>query len=265
MTGLVTVAPDELPSGRRLCEIRLAHAARSNALCPALLDALADALAGAGRMEARFILLTAEGRNFSTGGDVARFRDAVAEGRALAYADTVVGRLNEIILALLGAPALVVAAAGGAITGGSTGLVLAADMVVLGEDAFIQPWYREVGFAPDGGWTALLPEAIGAHRALSIQMRNARIEAPEALGLGLADLVAPDDPRTAALAAIAEMDAAEPDALIAAKRLVWDEARRTCVAAWLAAERQAFCARIGLPETARGMDRFLSRRRKRHA
>jgi len=62
-----------------------------------------------------------------------------------------------------------------------------------------------VGFSPDGGWTALLPELIGAARALAIQISNQRIGAQEAVALGLAQSVveAPDESaRELAIAAL---------------------------------------------------------------
>ncbi len=253
-----------LESGRVATEIRLTHAERSNSLAPELLKELAAAFSDPVTTEAPFVLLTAEGRNFSTGGNIARFRDAVRGGFATAYAEDVVGMLHDVILQILRARSIIVTAAQGAVTGGSFGLVAASDAVVLSEDAFLQPYYREVGFAPDGGWTAILPDLIGAKRALGAQLFNTRIEAETARAFGLADRVcSTNDLRDQAFAAIRSMDtAAGFDALIQAKALVWDSARLAQIETRLAAEKAAFCKRIVLPETLAGMDAFLGQRKK---
>ncbi|WP_349371550.1 enoyl-CoA hydratase/isomerase family protein [Salinarimonas sp.] len=255
---LATLAIDG-PAAR----VTLARPQRHNALVPELLADLRAALAEACASPARTIVLAGEGRSFSTGGDVGAFRDAAARGEAAlrAYAGEIVGLLNAAILDLVAAPVPVIASVRGAVTGGAAGLVLAADLVALADDAFLQPWYGAVGFAPDGGWTALLPERIGPQRALGAQAVNARIAAPDALRLGLADAVTPaaalEDTVSAWLAAIAEQDR---ETLRAARRLVWDDARRAALALRLEAERQAFLALVVRPETRAGMEAFLARR-----
>ncbi|NIQ52921.1 MAG: enoyl-CoA hydratase/isomerase family protein, partial [Gammaproteobacteria bacterium] len=71
----------------------------------------------------------------------------------------------EAILEIAFGPVPMVAAVHGVLTGGSLGLVLACDRVVLAAETTIRSWYATVGFAPDGGWTALLPGVIGRRRA----------------------------------------------------------------------------------------------------
>jgi 2-(1,2-epoxy-1,2-dihydrophenyl)acetyl-CoA isomerase len=76
-------------------------------------------------------VLRGAGRHFSTGGDVARFAEAVAAGEGRAYAERVVGGLNRAILRLAALPCPVIAQVQGALTGGALGLVLAADLVSM--------------------------------------------------------------------------------------------------------------------------------------
>lgn len=259
MTAQVATDRIGLPGGLRALAVTLDNPARCNALTEPLVDQLAAALDS--DPGAPFVLIRAEGRHFSTGGDVAAFDAAARAGRTEAHATALVGALQRIVLGLKAREAIVVAAAQGAITGGSAGLVLAADLAILSENAFLQPWYREVGFAPDGGWAALLPELAGARAALAWQLQNTRIDAAQALRLGLADRVVPaPDLDAAARDMLADLAAAaDPGALIAAKRLVWDDARLAALKARLAAEQAAFLDRIALPSTRAGMARFLSR------
>lgn len=254
MTGLVTTCFADLPSGATCARLRLS-APRANALEPGLLQALSDALDAAEKGRADVILLTSAGRNFCSGGDVARFAAEVTAGRGVAYAGEVVPRLQQIVLRLLSMPRIVGVAAKGAITGGGAGLLFAADLAVLSPDAFVQPFYTRVGFAPDGGWTAVLPERVGAGAAATWQLRNARVDAAAARGMGLAAAV-DEDPETRALALLSDTNI---DAVKVSKRLIWDAMRLRAVEARLKAETAAFRARITQPDTVVGMARFLAR------
>lgn len=248
-----------------LCEIdgdiarlTLNRPERHNSLVPELLEELLAAIAQVHRDDnARIVVIAAAGRSFSTGGDLAAFHEAED---VAAYSTRLVGLLNETILALLDLPQPVIARVQGPVTGGSLGLLLAADLVVLAEDAFLASYYVEVGFSPDGGWSALLPERIGHARASEIQLLNRRVTAGEAKALGLAHAIAP----------LAELDrqveawtgtlSAKVDSgLRAAKARLLDAARRASIAEALEAERRSFVDHVTRPETRAGVARFLGR------
>lgn len=104
----------------------LDRAERHNSLIPDFLDEISAALDKVDRDG--FIcaaVLRAEGTSFSTGGDLGEFLDhwdGMDDVRN--YAESVVGRLNEVVLQLLGLRVPVVAAVQGWVTGGSLELVL---------------------------------------------------------------------------------------------------------------------------------------------
>jgi 2-(1,2-epoxy-1,2-dihydrophenyl)acetyl-CoA isomerase len=163
---------------------------RHNSLVPAFLE---EMLAGLEALRAengvRATVLQANGRSFSTGGDVAGFADHLDD--LAAYAGEIVGLLNRVILALVELPVPVVAAVHGLVTGGSLGLVLGCDVVLVAPEASFAPYYSVVGFSPDGGWTALLPGVIGLKRAADVLLRNETITAELAVAWGLASRVVP--------------------------------------------------------------------------
>jgi 2-(1,2-epoxy-1,2-dihydrophenyl)acetyl-CoA isomerase len=232
---------------------------RHNSLVPELLEEL---LAWLAQVEAapdvRAVILQANGRSFSTGGDVAGFVTHLDSLEA--YALRIVGLLNETILALLQLPAPVVAAVQGIVTGGSLGLLLACDLVLVAPQATFTPYYSVVGFSPDGGWTALLPALIGPKRAAAILMQNQTISAEEALAWGLANkIVTGDSLRVEALKVAQEIAAKKAGSIRHTKRLMvgshGDVARR------LEEERARFVRQIVTPEARQGMATFLDRRR----
>lgn len=242
-----------------VARVTLDRPARHNSLVPALLEQLRDAARRLGADETvRAVVLAGAGRSFSTGGDVAAFHDA-GDGVA-AYAERVVGLLNETVLALLDLPQPLIVRLHGPVTGGSLGLVLAADLVAMTPEAFIAPYYVEVGFAPDGGWRAILPERIGRARAAEIQLRNRHVGADEAVRLGLATEVVAADALDARIAEWTDGLAAKvPGGLAAAKAGLLPPERRAAYADGLEAERRAFVDRVARPETRAGMARFLGR------
>lgn len=173
-----------------VAELELNRPQRSNSLVPEMLEAMADALAQVeARAQTRVLILSARGQAFSTGGDLGAFLEHWQEIEN--YSRRIVGGLNRVVLALARLRVPVIAAAQGWTTGGSIGLLLGADMVLLADNARLAPYYTEVGFSPDGGWGRLLPDLIGARRAAELQYLNRPLLADEAVALGLANRVVP--------------------------------------------------------------------------
>ncbi|MGP4024402.1 enoyl-CoA hydratase/isomerase family protein [Actinomadura sp. 3N407] len=278
----------ELAAG--VATITLDRPRRHNSLVPQLLTDLLTVIEGLPD-ETRAVVLAAEGRSFSTGGDVRAFAEhaglplggrppappgslrsagspvggrpptppealrAIEAGdKALAeYAEEIVGLLNRAVLALLRLEIPTVAAVHGPVTGGSLGLVLATDIVLVGPEATFAPWYTVVGFGPDGGWTALLPERIGRARAAAVQLLNETIDARTAVDWGLAHRLH-DDVRRAARDTAAELTGRRAAAV--AKRLLAPDL--DAVAARLETERRAFVRQVTTPESREGMIAFLN-------
>lgn len=232
---------------------------RHNSLVPALLREMLAALETLGaQADVRAVVLQANGRSFSTGGDVRGFYDHIDTLET--YADTIVGLLNQVMLALIELPLPVVAAVHGLVTGGSLGLVLASDIVLVTPAASFTPYYGLVGFSPDGGWTALLPAIIGPQRATEILMHNRTISAEQAVAWGLASrVVRADSIREEALNTAQDIAAKKPGSLRHTKQLLsltyGDLAER------LEAERSHFVRQISSEEARAGILAFVEKSR----
>lgn len=86
----------------------------------------------------------------------------------------------------------IVAVNGHAIGLGAT-LTLAADIRVAAESALFSFPFLSLGTMPELGCTALLPRLVGFGRALDICLRSDKLDAAEALRVGLVTRVVPDD------------------------------------------------------------------------
>lgn len=244
-----------------MATLTLARPAMQNALVPDLLLDLCVALEQIGRRsETRAVVLAAEGEAFSIGGDMRRFATEMAGPALQTYAAELVGLLNQAVLALLRLPQPVVAAVHGHVTGGSLGLVLACDLVVMADDAVFKAHYATAGFTPDGGWTALLPRLVGSRRAAACLLLNRSLGAGQALDWGVVNELAPAGEVAAIAQQAAERIAASPEATMrAAKRLLGPEIALAGVEAALEAERQRFVAAIVEPAARDGVADFLRR------
>lgn len=232
---------------------------RHNALVPELLEqARTEVARAAGSTEVRVLLLEAAGPSFSTGGEVADF--ARHTGSALGdYARRTVGELHALVMDLLRLEVPVVVAVDGPVTGGSLGLVLAGDVVVASPRAWFAPYYARVGFSPDGGWTALLPEVVGERRALAWQLLDERVVADTALAWGLVTHLA-DDPRGRARELATRVAGLRRGALARTKRLVRGDL--ASVQERLDRELESFLDQVTTEEAARGMRDFLGSRKR---
>ncbi len=233
--------------------IMLNRPARHNALIPELLTDVRSSIAQAREDGAACLVLQAAGRSFSTGGDVAEF--AARSGPELEeYARVIVGELNEVIMDLIALKTPVVAAVHGPVTGGSLGLVLAADIAVGAPSAWFQSFYNDVGFSPDGGWTALLPRQVGRARASAWLLNNVRISSQTAHEVGLLTHI-DENPATLAHELARDIVSRPPGSIGRTKALLGPDLRD--VRAGLDRELEQFVDQILTEEAHRGMAAFL--------
>ncbi len=237
--------------------ITLNRPERHNSLVLPLLDGLVAAVDDAeAQADVRAIVLTANGPSFSTGGDLGGFLDNAS--RIEDYAAELVGRLNDAITRLIESPLPVIVAVDGQVTGGSLGLVLAGDIVLVTERASFTPYYSVVGFSPDGGWTALLPDIIGRTRVSAVLAENRTITARQAHEWGIANNLADGDSlEDAVQAIIARVLDGNSESLTSSKRLLVprDYVDR------LEAERRQFVERVGSADALAGVRAFVERGR----
>ncbi len=92
---------------------------------------------------------------------------------------------------VLGMPQPAIAAVDGFALGGGLELALSCDLIVLGDGAVVGLPEVSVGVIPGGGGTQLLTRRVGWSRAASLIFTARRLDAAEALALGVADEVVP--------------------------------------------------------------------------
>jgi isohexenylglutaconyl-CoA hydratase len=192
-------------------------------------------------LEARALVLSGSGGHFCAGADFGRFLELMqgAAGHAddpIAHYNRQFGAMLERLAAL---PVPTVALVTGVAMGGGCGLAAACDRVIAADNATFAMPEVTLGVAP-AQIAPFIVRRAGARRARWLMLSAARIKAPEAHSVGLADVVVPAaELRTALEADLRLLAAAEPAALRATKRIV-TRALETPLAASLDAAAQEF-------------------------
>ena len=117
---------------------------------------------------------------------------------------------------LLGKP--VIAAVSGAAVAGGMELALWCDMRVMEEDAYFGVYCRRFGVPLIDGGTVRLPRLIGMGHAMDLILTGRKVEADEALRMGLANRVVPKGGAREAAITLAQQLAAFPQATMLADR-----------------------------------------------
>jgi putative hydratase len=103
-----------------------------------------------------------------------------------AYFKSTLDRYNALLFQLSALPVPVVAAVNGTCRAGGFELMLAADLVIVVDDARIGDVHTPFGVMPGGGSTQRLPRLVGAQRARDIILTGRWLTGVQAAAAGLA-------------------------------------------------------------------------------
>jgi enoyl-CoA hydratase len=112
----------------------------------------------------------------------------------------------------------VIAAVSGAAVAGGMELALWCDMRVMEEDAYFGVYCRRFGVPLIDGGTVRLPRLVGMGHAMDLILTGRKVEAAEALQMGLANRVVPKGEAREAAITLARQIAAFPQATMRADR-----------------------------------------------
>jgi 2-(1,2-epoxy-1,2-dihydrophenyl)acetyl-CoA isomerase len=173
--------------------VTLARPDAMNALDTALKVALLDRLrADAEDERVRAVVLTGQGRAFCVGQDLAEHAHNLEHDPDAVWA-TVPEHYTPIATLLATMPKPVVAAVNGVAAGAGAAFAFACDFRVVSERAGFNMAFAGVGLSADSGSSWSLPRLVGVARAKDLLLRPRTVPADEALALGLATEVVPDD------------------------------------------------------------------------
>jgi enoyl-CoA hydratase/carnithine racemase len=224
-----------------------------NALSTAVqTDLGAAATQVAGDPAVRAVIIYGGEKVFAAGADIKEMASA-SYAQMTRDSTRLQAALNSV--AAIGKP--VIAAVTGYALGGGLELALCADFRVMGETARVGQPEILLGLIPGAGGTQRLPRLIGPAKAKDLIFTGRFVGAAEALMIGLADKVVPDDLVYAAAQEMAAAYAAGPAIALAAAKQAIDLGLETDLATGLEYERLGFAGLFATEDAQVGMRSFL--------
>ncbi|MEZ5891109.1 MAG: enoyl-CoA hydratase/isomerase family protein [Xanthobacteraceae bacterium] len=224
MANVQTSATVEVAIDRPIAVVALNRPEVRNAVNETLRADFIAALARvAGDDAVRGVVLTGNGPAFCAGGDIAAMQQNLnaAQGELGFNGWQRQRRLHEAVGALHRLTKPTIAAVNGPAIGLGCDLALCCDFIIAAEHASFAMSFILRGLVPDGGGLYFLPRRIGLARAKELIFTGRRVDAQEALAMGMIDRVTkPATLVTEARAWAAEVSGGSTVALALAKEIL---------------------------------------------
>jgi 2-(1,2-epoxy-1,2-dihydrophenyl)acetyl-CoA isomerase len=241
--------------------IRLNRPEKMNAIGALTRKQLGEAIKQAERDEStRVLVLTGTGRAFCSGADVTE----MAEGAGMRKPEDVGNVLrNEYMpmltrLRTMAKPTI--AAMNGPAAGIGASFALACDIRIAVPEAYILEAFVNIGLAPDGGVSWLLPRLAGTGVAYEMFFTGKPLPAADAHRLGVINRLVPAERLEEEVRDLANQLAAQPRGAMANAKRALTHALESSYEEALEFESYLQEAQSATPEFAEGVRNFLARR-----
>ncbi len=206
----------------------------------------------------RAVILNANGKLFSAGGDLASM--AAAGDNADVMLNGIAEQCHAAYSTLSRMRAPVIAAINGPAAGIGFSLSVIADITLASDKASFLMAYTAAGLSPDGGISFLLPKIIGIKRAKELALTNRKLSAQQALDWGLINEVVPaDELQAQALKLATTLSQGATQALGSVKSL-FSSAHNESLEGQMTLEAAAITKNVKSRDGQEGIQAFLERR-----
>jgi 2-(1,2-epoxy-1,2-dihydrophenyl)acetyl-CoA isomerase len=244
--------------------IQLNRPEKMNAIGALTRQQLGEAIKQAERDDAvRVVVLTGSGRAFCSGADVTEMVAGAGMRTPEDVGNVLRNEYMPMLTRLRTMPKPVIAAMNGPAVGIGASYALACDIRIATPEAYLMEAFVNIGLAPDGGVSWLLPRLAGTGIAYEMFFTGKALSAADAHRLGVINRVVPADRLEAEVRELAAQLAAQPrQAMAAAKRAV-NHALESSYEEALEFESYLQEAQAASHEFADGVQAFLARRSKK--
>jgi len=240
--------------------VRLNRPDKLNALNEEMTEALLAALDEARDPRVRAVLLGGTGRGFSAGQDLEAFVQMQLAAQPVSVADHLRRGYNVVVTRIRTLEKPVIAALNGIAAGVGLSIALACDLRIAADDAVLTLGFSKIGLIPDGGGSLMLPLLAGFGRGLELAWSSDKLDAHEALRIGLVNRVVPAAAfAEQTLAYAAKFAALSPVAIGLTKR-AFNRAMMPHLARWLDEEAELQGEAAKGPDLREGVQAFMQKR-----
>jgi 2-(1,2-epoxy-1,2-dihydrophenyl)acetyl-CoA isomerase len=245
--------------------IRLNRPEKMNAIGALTRKQLGEAIKQAERDDAvRVVVLTGSGRAFCSGADVTEMAE---EGGGMRTPEDVGNVLRTEYMPMLTRlrtmPKPVIAAMNGPAVGIGASYALACDIRIAVPEAYLLEAFINIGLAPDGGVSWLLPRLAGTGVAYEMFFTGKPLQAVDAQRLGVINRLVPAEKLEDEVRELAGQLAAQPKGALAAAKRAVNHALESSYEEALEFESYLQEAQAGSEEFAAGVQAFLAKRSKK--
>lgn len=205
----------------------------------------------------RAVLISANGKMFSAGGDVKAF--AEAGDRAAAEIRELMVYLHAAIAQFDRLAAPVIIAVNGMAAGAGFSLACAGDIVLAAETARFVMAYTAIGLSPDAGASWHLPRLVGMRRAQELMLTNRRLSARDALDWGIVTRVIADDDLFTEAETLLSLLAEGPTSAYASVKRLLNVSLQNGLETQLELEAQAMAALVNSEDGKAGIAAFVAK------
>ncbi|WP_068076717.1 enoyl-CoA hydratase/isomerase family protein [Novosphingobium lentum] len=203
------------------------------------------------------VILTGAGRGFCAGADLkARKADMTPLQRRARHRWI----LKDVLEPLYRLEKPVIAAVNGAAAGAGFNIALSCDFIIASEKASFVQAFAKVGLVPDLGGLFFLSRVIGVNRAKELCFTARKVDAAEALALGIANYVVPHDDLLAEARAMAARIASGAPTAIAMTKTLLNKSASATLDQMLEYESYAQTVAYLTPEYEEGVQAFIEKR-----
>jgi 2-(1,2-epoxy-1,2-dihydrophenyl)acetyl-CoA isomerase len=211
------------------------------------------------RDDVRAVLITAEGKAFSYGGDISGFISKLDALPAEVKGMTTL--LHSAIARLQRMDAPIVAAVHGVCAGGMAGFIAGCDIILASEGARFVAAYPGIGFSCDAGSSVMLSRRMGLGKARHFLLTNGSLDARHAFEAGLVDELVEASELPARAEALAVKLAAGPTKAFGEIRRLLLSAQNQPLETQLELEAQALAGIASTADAREGLQAFAEKRK----
>jgi len=243
--------------------IQLNRPEKMNAIGALTRRQLGDAIKQAERDDAvRVVVLTGTGRAFCAGADVTEMVAGAGMRTPEDVGNVLRNEYMPMLTRLRTMPKPVIAAMNGPAVGIGASYALACDIRIATPEAYLMEAFVNIGLAPDGGVSWLLPRLVGTGVAYEMFFTGKSLSAADAHRLGVINRIVPADRLEAEVRELAAQLAAQPRQAIAAAKRAVNYALESSYEETLEFESYLQEAQASSQEFIDGVQAFMTRRKK---
>ena len=212
----------------------------------------------------RCVVLKGAGAHFMAGGDIREFQSlfALPSGEQQARFMAPVKAVEDAVTGIIRMPKPVLASIRGSAAGFGFSLVCACDLAIAADNATFMLSYCQLGTSPDGGGTFTLPRLLGTRRAMGLAMLGDRLNAFQALDVGLVRVV-DIEALDAETGMIANRLASQPTLALARTKRLLSQSINNELQVQLDAEAESFVTLASSSDFIEGVNAFVEKRTPR--